>query len=169
MRPVTRMFLILACLPGIISSLGAVTVTIGSGTASNQYLPIRAERDYTFSQQIYTQAQINTVGVIERLSFYKATSGTLANSNNWTIYLGYTSKASFASTTDWVPAPVLTQVFSGTVSIPTGTGWMQIILQNPFPYNNEDNLVIAVDENATGNGGSAWSWRSFTSGTNTGM
>ena len=46
---------------------------------------------------------------------------------------------------------------------------MQIILQNPFPYNNEDNLVIAVDENATGNGGSAWSWRSFTSGTNTGM
>jgi len=122
------MFLILACLPGIISSLGAVTVTIGSGTASNQYLPIRAERDYTFSQQIYTQAQINTVGVIERLSFYKATSGTLANSNNWTIYLGYTSKTSFASTTDWVPAPVLTQVYSGTVTIPTGTGWMQIIL-----------------------------------------
>lgn len=29
--------------------------------------------------------------------------------------------------------------------------------------------MIAVDENATGNGGSAWSWRSFTSGTNTGM
>lgn len=56
------MFLILACLPGIISSLGAVTVTIGSGTASNQYLPIRAESNYTFSQQIYTQAQINTVG-----------------------------------------------------------------------------------------------------------
>ena len=108
MRPVTRMFLILACLLGIISSLGAVTVTIGSGTASNQYLPIRAESNYTYSQQIYTQAQINTAGVIERLSFYKATSGTLANSNNWTIYLGYTSKTSFASTTDWVPAPVLT-------------------------------------------------------------
>lgn len=133
MRPVTRMFLILASLLGIISSLGAVTVTIGSGTASNQYLPIRAESNYTFSQQIYTQAQINTAGVIERLSFYKATSGTLANSNNWTIYLGYTSKTSFASTTDWVPAPVLKQVYSGTVTIPTGTGWMQIILQNPFP------------------------------------
>ena len=128
MRPKTGLFIVLACLLGTMATAGAVTVTIGSGTASNQYLPIRAESNYTFSQQIYTQAQINTVGVIERLSFYKATSGTLANSNNWTIYLGYTSKTSFASTTDWVPAPVLKQVYSGTVTIPTGTGWMQIIL-----------------------------------------
>jgi hypothetical protein len=44
---------------------------------------------------------------------------------------------------------------------------MEIPLTTPFNYNNEDNLVIAVDENTSGY--ASMSWGSFTSGSDTGI
>lgn len=144
------------------------TVTIGSGTSTNQYIPLRCRGYYSYTQQIYTQAQINYSGSIEKLRFYKASSTTPSYSGSWTVYLGLTAKGGFASTSDWVPLSGLTQVFSGTVSH-SGTGWREITLATPFTYNNSGNLVVAVDENTSGRASSEIYWRVFTSSANTGL
>jgi hypothetical protein len=44
----------------------------------------------------------------------------------------------------------MTKVFDGEVILPVAAGWVAIDLDVPFPYNNTDNLVIAVHEYTPG-------------------
>jgi hypothetical protein len=73
----------------------------------------------------------------------------LSNSNDWTIYIGHTTKTEFTGTTDWVPVTSLTQVYSNTFTDPGAPGWIVLDITD-WVYNGVDNIVIAVDENATG-------------------
>ena len=125
-------------------------VTIGNGTADNM-IPVYPYFGYTYSQSIFLQSEINMADKrIEKISYYWNGAGTGTNTNSWTVYMGHTSAEAFASTTDWLPRASLTQVFSGTIALPAEAGWIEIPLTIPFVYNNMDNLVIAVDENAPG-------------------
>ena len=150
------------------NNFGQTTITIGSGTATQYYLPIRTYYGYSYTQQIYTKAQINTAGYIEKIRFYYS-SGSTTNSNAWVIYMGHTTKTSFTSTSNWISVGSLTEVFNGTVSFPGAAGWMEITLSTPFSYNNSNNLVIAIDENTSSYSANDAYWRSFTSGSNTGI
>jgi len=152
----------------LFSAAFADTVSIGSGTATTSYFPLYGSYGYNYTQQIFTQAQINASGNITKIRFYYV-SGDISKSKDWVIYMGHTDKTTFASTTDWVPLANLTQVFAGDVTnmVPAANNWMEITLTTPFNYNNTDNLVIAVDENTP-----SWatmSWGAFTSGANTGI
>jgi hypothetical protein len=69
--------------------------------------------------------------------------------------MGHTTKTNFSSTSDWVALANLTEVYSGTVSTPSGAGWYTITLDTEFNYNNSNNLVIALDENGSGYDGSS--------------
>jgi len=143
------------------------TLQIGSGTATSPALPISSCWNFTYSQQIYTQAQIAQAGGISMLRFLYQ-SGPNTNSRNWTVYVGHTTKTSFTSTTDWEPLSNLTQVFAGNVTYPAAGNWLEVPFDEPFQYNNVDNLVIAVDENSSGLNCTIH-WGSFTSGINTGI
>jgi len=159
-----KLVLFIAIVMAMFTALFANTITIGSGTATNGNIPINTNWGYTYSQQIYTQAQINTAGDIQKIKFYK-NAGTITNSTAWVVYMGHTTKTAFSSTTDWIPVAQLTPVFNGNVTFPTTEGWYEITLSTPFAYNNTDNLVIAVDENTAGYG-NAVSHRVFTAATN---
>lgn len=150
------------------SAWAQIELSIGSGAATGVNLPLNCKNNYSYSQQIYTQAQINTAGSIHKLSFYYS-SGSTANSNAWVIYMGHTTKTTFTSNSDWVPVIAMTQVYSGNVSFPSSAGWMEITLSTPFDYNNINNLVIAVDENTSGKANNNANWGVFTSGTDTGI
>lgn len=169
MRKINLIILAVAMFTAMFVQTGntQTVVSIGTGTATSQYFPIYTYYGYTYSQQIYTQAQINTAGANEKIRFYYSSGGT-TNSSAWVIYLGHTSKTTFSTNTDWVAVGSMTQVFNGTVTFPGSAGWMEITLSTPFSYNNTDNLVIAVDENTSGYA-SAANWGSFTSGSNTGI
>ena len=131
------------------------TVTVGSGTSQGNKLPVVPYYGFSYSQQIVLKTDVNTSGLITKLRFY-STGTALTNSNNWTIYLGHTSKTAFSSNTDWIASSAMTQVFSGIVPTPSTTaGWYEIDINDVFVYNNIDNLVVAVDENATGDAGSS--------------
>lgn len=143
------------------------TLQIGSGTATSPSLPISSCWNFTYSQQIYTQEQIAQAGGISMLRFLYQ-SGPNTNSRNWTVYVGHTTKTSFTTLTDWEPVGNLTQVFSGDVNFPAAGNWLEVPLNEPFQYNNVDNLIIAVDENSAGLNCTI-QWGSFTSGANTGM
>jgi 5-hydroxyisourate hydrolase-like protein (transthyretin family) len=108
-------------------------------------LPINAFFGYSYSQVIYLASEIGASGDINAISWsFNGTS--LTNSNDWTIYLGHTTKTEFDSNSDWIPIGELTQVYSGEFTSPTGPGWITIPISD-FPYDGTSNLVIAVDEN----------------------
>lgn len=156
---------------GILLSMGSlltygqtVTTSIATGTNTSSNVPITSYYGYSYSQQIYlasemdpaVQGQLNN---ITKIRFYYS-SGSVTNSNNWTIYMGSTNQTSFSSNTNWVPLASLTQVFSGTVTFPAAGNWMELTLATPFQWNGLSNIVIAVDENQSGYAASDGYWRS---------
>ncbi|MCD4818695.1 MAG: hypothetical protein K8S23_08380, partial [Candidatus Cloacimonetes bacterium] len=129
------------------------TVQIGSGTLTDQHIPIEAYYGYTYSQSIYLQSEINVANSqIEKISYY------WNGNSSWTdavkVYLGHTSKTSFSGTSDWVSLSSLTQVFDGNLGVSSSAGWVEITLDQPFSYNNSNNLIVAVDENTSSYHGS---------------
>ena len=119
--------------------------TIVDGS-SEQDVGFNLYYNYSYSQTIYTQAQINNSGTISAIQFeYDGYSS--GYTRNITIYMGHTSKSSFSSNSDWISNGSLTQVFSGNYTVGTNSGWYSITLDNTFTYNNSDNLVIAIDDN----------------------
>ena len=151
--------LLLMCFGLLFGTLINAQITLGSGTSaagtstSATTVPWSAYYNFSYSQQILTKANINAsaAGNITGLKFYLGSSSALTNSNEIVVYVGLTNKATFTSTTDWVPTSALTQVFSGTVT--NNAGVVEITFSAPFAYDNTSNLVIAVDENKAGNDG----------------
>ena len=123
-------------------------IQVGNGSITDQNLPIEPYFGYTYSQVIYLASEINASGDITELQWYF--NGTsLSVSNDWTIYIGHTTKTSFASTSDWIAVGSMTQVYSDTFTDPGGAGWITFDITD-WTYNGTDNIVIAVDENASG-------------------
>lgn len=152
---------IAAFLSGGIGTASA-QISLGSATSNTTNVPVTTNYGYTYSQQIFLQSEIVGSGEITSISFKPLTSNpsNFAPSKDWVVYLGHTAQNNFESTTSWVPVANMTQVFSGEVVYPTTPGGLITInFTTPFTYNNTDNLVIAVDENASGYGTSI-SWQS---------
>lgn len=121
-------------------------VPIGEGD-QNLQLPINAYQNYSYTQNIYYQHEINVSNQrIEKISYHWNGMGDGANCKEWEIYMGHTSQETYGGVLTWIPTSELTQVFSGEVPLTGEAGWMEITLQRPFLYNNEDHLVVAVNE-----------------------
>ena len=149
-----------------------VTVQVGSGSDNYDQFPIYAYYVYSYTQQIYLGSEIasggGSAGAITKIRFfYSGGSNAYSSWNNWTIYLGNTSRTEFSNSADWVPLSSLTQVFTGLIpDAVTGT-WVEITLPTPFNYSG-GNIVVAVDENSEN-----WDWNvqwaSFNSGSPRGL
>lgn len=141
--------ILLLCLILVNLALNA-QITLGTGNTTVGVAPISTYYGYSYVQQIFTKNEINTnaAGNITGLKFYLNSSSSIVNSSSWTIYLGTTSKTTFASTSDWFPVSQLTQVFSGTVTNVNGV--VTVSFPNSFAYNNLNNLVVAAKENSSG-------------------
>ncbi|MBB6331265.1 hypothetical protein HNP24_002215 [Chryseobacterium sediminis] len=131
----------------VVAGLNA-QININIGAANVGTAPVSSFFSYSYVQQIYPKQEINAnaAGNITGLTFYVDPSSTITESSNWTVYLGHTSKTSFSSGTDWIPAVQLTQVFTGTVT--KNNNKVQVVFTTPFAYNNVDNLIVAAKENA---------------------
>ncbi|NHN28160.1 hypothetical protein FIA58_020980, partial [Flavobacterium jejuense] len=129
-------------------------VPIGNGNNELQQLPFDPFYGYTYSQSIYTSAEINASGNITGLQWYFSGTSLLPNNQNLTIYLGHSTKTAFANTADWEPLASLNAVYTGTIPV-SGAGWVSITFDTPFTYNGTDNLIVAVDENFAGYDSSA--------------
>ncbi|AEH00329.1 T9SS-dependent choice-of-anchor J family protein [Lacinutrix sp. 5H-3-7-4] len=119
-------------------------VTLGGiSTSTFQETPIDADDNYSYSQSIYLQSEINQAGNISKITYY--TNGVLENSNDVVIYMAETPDDVFASSSGWIASTNLTQVYAGVYTVYNNE--VSIILDTPFNYSNTNNLVIVVDEN----------------------
>lgn len=137
--------ILLSCL-FLISMAMHAQIHLGTGSTSVGPAPISNYYGYSYVQQIFTKQEINadSSGNITGLKFYMNPSASLANSSNWTVYLGYTTNTSFGAEENWFPLAQLTQVFAGTAV--NNNGVVSINFAAPFFYNNLDNLVVAAKE-----------------------
>ncbi|REC51799.1 hypothetical protein DRF62_16690 [Chryseobacterium piscium] len=146
---------------------------IGGGTATHAYLPVYSCSGFNYSQQIYTATEIagavGTNNMITSVKFFVSTTAAAqANYNQWVVYMGNTAQNDFATTTSWIPAGTMTQVYTGTLPAMTAGTWINIPLATPFLWDGTSNVVVAVDENVTGTSCTA-NWGSYSAGANRGM
>ena len=119
-------------------------VVIGSGTATNNYLPSYNYYKYALTEQIYTSSELGGAGFITSIAFYNAGE---AKTRTYEFYLKATSKSSFSSTTDWIAVAASDKVFSGSVTM-AANDWTTIILSTPFEYDGTSNVVLVTDDNS---------------------
>lgn len=151
-------------------SIAQTTVQIGSSTSNSGVVPIRTDLDYSYTQQIYTATEMASAGVtgqvsITKLRYYLVNNST-TNSNNWTIYMGNTTRTEFSNSSDWEPIANLSTNYSGTVTPPASGNWMEIVLDIPFEWNGIDNIIIAIDQNQAGSSVSNSDWQVSLKGDN---
>lgn len=139
--------ILLLCLLTVSMILSA-QITLGEGSTDTGVAPVNTYYGYSYTQQIFTKQEINAnaAGNITGLKFYLKPDANIEDSDEWTVYLGNTTMTNIESTTSWIPLSELTEVYSGTVTNENGV--LEVVFTTPFPYNNTQNLVVAIDENA---------------------
>jgi len=128
---------------------GYTETTIGTGTSESALVPAYGYYDYSWSQMIYTQAELNTAGTIKSISFYVDNSSPSSYTmNNQKIFLGHTSASQFDGSpaedvTSDITVTNYTECFSGSITFVHG--WTTVTLDQDFPYNNASNLVVKLE------------------------
>ena len=150
---------------------GGTIVSIGGGEVSDYNVPSNHYYKYGWTDMIYLQSEINTAGNITKIRFQVDPATSIPyTATNQKIYMGHTTLSSFpASTvkenaqTNYVSSNY-TLVYDGTVN--WTVGWVEIVLQTPFLWNNTNNLLIKW-ENRNNTYTFDEPWFYYTSKTNT--
>ena len=130
------LFAVALLLPWTMGAQTHYTLQIGSGTATSQYVPAYGYYNYSYTQSLYTAAEVGIDGTIDALSFEVASNSL---TRNVTVYMAEVSQTDMGSA---VPASAFQQVYSGNVNF--APGWVTITLDTVFAYQNTGSLVIAV-------------------------
>ena len=140
---------------------GSITVTIGEGGSTNNYLPTTAFYNYACTQQIYTKDELGLNACeISNISF-EATSNS-SQTRKLEIYMLNTSKNSFSDSYDWVNLSASNKVFDGTFTFTYG--WSEITLDTEFSYDGQNILICVIDK--TGSYSSNYPFRTNTTTNN---
>ena len=91
---------------------------------------------------IYFQEEINFEGNITKFAFNKSEGDITDSISDVSIYMKHTTATSLTSGTTSTSG--YTQVFNGSFPNNSTSGWMEIELDEAFPYNNDDNLQIFI-------------------------
>lgn len=122
--------------------------TIGVAETTSYELPFNTWYNYSWTQMIYTSAEVGEVKEITALAF-NYSQNTLSNKNNCVIYIGTTTDSAINisyGNPEFLPSSQLQIVYEGPISCVYG--WNTIELDRPFYYNGTDNLVVAIDDNS---------------------
>ncbi|MCR5157970.1 MAG: fibronectin type III domain-containing protein [Prevotella sp.] len=129
------------------------TTPIGTGTSTDNNLPLNNWYSYSLSEQIYTAAELGDEATsIETIEFYNTYTNVQRSLD---IYMVATDKDQFANNKDWVTVTTGDLVFSGTVTF-ANNAWTTITLDTPFEYDGKTNMLLVVDDNTGSSGSSAY-------------
>ena len=137
----------------------AEVVEIGdqASTLSYYYYPVNMYFNYSLTQQIYDADEIGMAGTINSISFYYDYTSSFSM-NNVTLYMKHVTKDVFASNTDMETISQSDIVWNGTFSA-AGSGWVTIVLDTPFDYDGESNLLVAAYDGTSGYPGSSYKFK----------
>jgi len=104
--------------------------------------PLNIYFNYSRTQAIYLQSELNFLGNITQIAFYAADEEADADVlNNSQFWMTTTTNSIFSSATWQTPG---TSVYGlSNLNITAGTGWKPIALSTTFSYTNANNLMIS--------------------------
>lgn len=124
------------------------SIIVGTGTEQYYQLPLNTYYNYSYTQQIYTAAEIGSItGGINCIGFQYIHA--TAQTKNIQVYIGNTTKSTFTNSTDWINVNDMQLYFDGMVTFSSGTtdNWVNIPLSTPFEWDGTSNIVIAILNN----------------------
>ncbi|MBQ3732618.1 MAG: T9SS type A sorting domain-containing protein [Bacteroidales bacterium] len=128
--------------------------TVGTGTYNSSYLPLNSYNKRTYSQQIFTPAEVGT-GIISKIAFQNATTGTLANYvRDVKIYLALSDDETFSTNStygkEWCTEG-MQLVYQGQLDCRKSTEeWLEVPFTTPYQYDGSKNLVVVVHDQTNG-------------------
>ncbi len=121
--------------------------TIGPGRTSSNSFPFNTWYKYSYTQMLYTAAEIGEAMQITTLAFNYYYGNPLVNKDSCVIYLGTTTDTAFIDHMDsFKPFNLLHKVYEGPIDCVYG--WNNIELDRPFYYNGTETLIVAIDDNS---------------------
>lgn len=130
-------------------------VTVGTGTSHNGNTsypsPLNGNKRYVKEQYLFSAAELAAAGLqagpITALSFYLDSVLYAATGNvvftDYTVSIGSTVNATFASTTDWRSG--LTQVYDDELTVSNQhKGWQRLAFSTPYIWDGTSNLAVQV-------------------------
>ena len=134
---------------------------LGTGTSSSTL--ISTSWGNTYSQHIYTAAELHEMGLsagsIVGVSFdFSGTSSTYDKTQS--VYIGTTTLDAFAGSaySYFVPASDLTLAYGPTLNS-YQAGWRNYAFSQPFEWDGVSNIVVAMLSNGNHTSASGWSTR----------
>jgi len=133
------------------STSGSTIVSIGDGDGINYQVPVNHYYKFGWSEMIYLKSEINTEGNITKIRFQVEPSLTSPPyvAENQKIYMAHTTYSTLPNVvvkenaqTNYASSNYIL-VYDGTIN--WNIGWVEIVLQTPFPWNNTDNLLIKYE------------------------
>ena len=115
------------------------------GTNTEQDMPFNTNWKFSYVQMLYLGDEIGESGTINSISFYATNSVYL--SMNLDIYMKCVDRGSYSGTSDWETVTDEDLVFHSESYNANPSGWLTFTLDEPFPYDNTKNLMIAFDNN----------------------
>lgn len=119
-------------------------IAIGSGTTTSSYVPSYSFYNYSYTQQVYTAAELGSANELHSIGFDCASVGT--PTRNYKIFLMHVPDSLSASASaGWLPVDSAKLVYTGNVT--WQTGWNTIDFDSIFHYNGIDNLAVLILDN----------------------
>ena len=122
--------------------IGVDIVQVGVGEVGDYQIPINLWYMDSMVEVIYLQEWLGSGMIINTVSFHAATTSTLTNEFDFEIWMGETAETDLSA--GWIDGTNLTQVFDGTLNVPAGDSWIDIVLDDDFVYEYNDNLVMLL-------------------------
>lgn len=136
MKRLLLLIMAFAMLFPMVSSLGALEVTIGDGDINDRF-PFDFWYKNSIYQCLYYPSELEmTSGTISQIKFYNNFSSDTITSKPIKIWLGTTSLESLSS--GFVPTSSLTLVYDGTMDFPAGKTPL------PLPYRRLLHMWVAT-------------------------
>lgn len=125
-------------------------ISIGEDRAPTSLNPFNTMEQSSWNEEIYPASAFSSPCVINSISYHHQGMMEYAATPlvfNMKIYMGERQSATHSSETDWTPLSELTLVYShDNIVMGNELGWNEIVLDDPFVYEKNGNLVIVVSK-----------------------
>ena len=125
----------------VIKNIGQFPITPQTNYYYNYPISFADWRSASLTECLYYKNELNTGGVIERLTYY-TNFGTDMNQRSIKIYMGETSQNSLDGA--YIPPSQLKLVYDGKMDFDEGIGKVNFDLTEPYVYAGGGNLVVNV-------------------------